>query len=328
MNSKQDLGNKKPKFIFFLGCGWAATTPLFLTVRKLIDYGWCKELHYLYEANKDKVKERAISEAKRDRTKEKRLTQLDADISIENYVSSYKKFWEETGKPCADFSNSNQFLNDEVFDRVITELNKEFEVVFLMTARDPVRRLWSKSNFAFHYPPNKQWGKYVFENTDLMMLHSCMSERDYVSTVERAEKYGKCYVIITEHLWDDERSFLQKPELEKISEVFNISLEEIKLVPNLYFPERGNKPIKDSRLKDQWMSDTDLLTEMRYGVFKKILEPHYTRWYEKFGSMPFRWGQPARYEHNWKKPIPTWYDRKYLVEDSYMVGEDNLLYNK
>lgn len=316
----------KPKFIFFLGCGWAATTPLFITVRKLIDCGWCKELHYHHEP--DKIKERAISEAKKDLTKEKRLTQLlDADISIEHYVSSYKKFWEETGKPCADFSNSNQFLNDEVFDRVITELNKEFEVVFLMTVRDPVRRIWSKSNFSFHYPPNKHWGKYEFENADLQMLYSCISERDYASTVERAEKYGKCYVIITEHLWDDERYFLQKPELEKISEVFNVSLEEIKLVPNLYFPERGIKPIKDSRLKDQWMSDTDILSTRRYSVYKKLLSHHYDRWIQKFGPVPFRWGAPSRYEHNWKKPIPTWYDKELLVEGSYVEGEDGLLYN-
>ena len=128
-------------------------------------------------------------------------------------------------------------------------------------------------------------------------------------------------------MWDDERSFLQKPELKKISEVFNISLEEIKLVPNLYFPERGIKPIKDSRLKDQWMSDTDILSARRYGVYKKLLSHHYDRWIQKFGPVPFRWGAPSRYEHNWKKPIPTWYDRQYLVEGSYVEGEDGLLYN-
>jgi len=48
----------KPKFIFFLGCGWAATTPLFLTIGKFIDCGWCKELHYHYQAYKGK--QRAI----------------------------------------------------------------------------------------------------------------------------------------------------------------------------------------------------------------------------------------------------------------------------
>lgn len=316
----------KPKFIFFLGCGWAATTPLYLTVKKLIDPGWTKELHYHHAPHK--VKERAISESKKDLSKEPRLRQLlDADISIEHYVSSYKKFWEETGKPCADFSNSNQFLSDEVFDKVITELNKEFEVIFLMTVRDPVRRMWSKSNFAFHYPPNSHWGKNEFESEDLMMAYICASELDYVSVVERAEKYGKCYVIITEHLWDDERPSLQKPEFKKLSEVFDVSLEDIQIVPNLYFPERGIKPIKDIRLKDQWTSDTDPLSDTRYWTYKKLISHHYDRWIDKYGPVPFRWGQPARYEHNCEKPIPRWYHKKFLIKDSYIEGEDGLLYN-
>ena len=99
----------KPRFLFFLGAGWCATHPMWRTIKDHVETGLTRELHYPFSC----------------------------PDGVEGYVNYYKSL---NSSLVGDFSNTNYYLDDDVFDRYITALQKEFDVFFILFSRIVVPR--------------------------------------------------------------------------------------------------------------------------------------------------------------------------------------------
>lgn len=279
----------KPRFLFFLGAGWCATHPMWRTIKDHVETGVTRELHYPYSC----------------------------PDSVEGYVNYYKSL---NSFLVGDFSNTNYYLSDEVFDRYITALQKEFDVFFILITRDPVRRCWSE--FGFNYFQSKDLQE-EFETVDLYMTQYCLWWKSYTDTIERAQKYAPCHVFVSEEMW---RDTMQK-DLRRMESILGLKYGTLKSWhPNVYFPERGIRPIKHVDLPDQYNSDTVELTHRRYGVYQKLLKPHYKSWERMFGSLPYSWRKRIDYEYNQSLPIDI--GEEYLLPGSYIERDGKLFIPK
>ena len=142
----------KPTFLLCGGVGWCATNPLRYTLIDVCNVGVLREHAYLgilegTVSNSKLVRCcRQVSRDKLDLT----LELLNSPISLESYITYYKKLYDTTDIPMVgDGSNVNFILDEEFMAEIIPELQKHFNVKAYMIFRDPIRRAWSHLNFEY-----------------------------------------------------------------------------------------------------------------------------------------------------------------------------------
>ena len=290
----------KPTFLLCGGVGWCATNPLRYTLKDVCNVGRLREHHYLQllegTGNAWKM-EKHLRQTSLEESKFIREL-LKSPISIESYITYYKKLYDSTDIPMVgDASNTNYMLSEEFLASVVPELEKHFNVKAYMIFRDPVRRAWSHINSSYFdtrvrlirmINGNKSKESFNgFLNRQLMTDWSTM----YIQQWEMFQRHVDTLPIVMEELWEGDT----ETELELISAHIGERVDTV--YENVYSPDRGvNKDASNPLLKDQWSSDYLELTPEVYFQIKEVLQPTYDAWAYKFGSLPKHWGHPYNYQ--------------------------------
>ena len=311
----------KPKFIFFLGTAFSASSPLYKMVRNHITSGVAKEHHL---ADMTQWIETAEYEEKLSRCKKKiywyhRLGSDSGEIvtsfpdfsnwSIQKYVDYYKNLWDYRGygrDVLVDWSNSNYQLDADFTQRLLKALSQEFDVSALMVCRDPVRRAWSWLNYGWN-DYSKILGNIKNENSD---IHSAAEIKfadlqPYHKVIENAKNVCPVHVLIMEEVWAGKTQLL------------NDLFGQTEFAPNLYYPDRGNKAVRYQYQKDQWSSDQFNMTDEQYYEYKNIMSHHYEGWNIE------GWGVPVNYKRNCSLPI-TGIREENIKKGTYRKVDDKL----
>ena len=290
----------KPTFLLCGGVGWCATNPLRYTLKDVCNVGKLREHHYLkvLEGTGDtrKIEKHCRKYSQEETTLVREL--LQAPVSLESYITYYKKLYDSTDIPMiGDASNNNYTLSEEFLSGVVPELEKHFNVKAYMIFRDPVRRAWSQINFAYFDTrvrlirmsnsnrSNESFNEFL--NRQLMTDWSTM----YIQQLEMFQRHVDTLPIVMEELWEGDT----EAELELISAHIGERVDTV--YENVYSPDRGvNRDTSNENLKDQWSSDYLELTPEVYFQIKEVLQPTYDAWELKFGSLPKHWGLPYDYQ--------------------------------
>ena len=302
----------KPTFLLCGGVGWCATNPLRYTLADVCNVGKLREHHYLYYLsgegnNKAMVKHCQTNDAK---TSQPIRELLNSPVSIESYISYYKKLYDSTDIPIiADGSGcSNFMLSEEFLSNTIKKLSEHFDVRSYMIFRDPVRRAWSHLNFLY-FRLEEKLERIKTDNRNISFnefLNSKLNKDwsgQYIQTLEKFQRHVNTLPIVMEELWEGDTD----AELELISTHIGERVDT--LYENVFSPDRGviNASGKDGHpkyfdsnmpryLRDQWSSDRLELTPDIYHQMKKVFQPTYDAWENKFGSLPKYWGRPYNYQ--------------------------------
>ena len=301
----------KTPLIIGAGKGWAATSPLHLTLlsNKCSHPGILKEDHLLSHIyHKDSVStwreywyKRLLNDSMTPKwsfpygylskysfhNNVDEIEDLYAEKpTLQNYIRYYKRHYQRVKheyKYVHDFSNSNAFLPATFLQKIAPVLKKHFDIKVLMIFRDPVRRLYSE--LSHHYQNSKELQKNYDSSKKYWRSYLKKGEitfnSDYITSFK---SYNSCFStisIVSEDLWGGKNNCIEN--LSKFLE-FNIT----NLWPNCYYPEMGTKAPHHEYLKDQWASDLEDLTEEDLEFGRKYMKRYYDEWYDYFGSMPWR----------------------------------------
>jgi len=287
----------KPTFLLCGGVGWCATNPLRYTLSGVCDTGTLREHSYLsvLEGTGDPSK---MVKHSRERFGDLIKELLEAPVSLDSYITYYKKLCDTTDRPIiGDASNVNYMLPEEFMAEVIPELKKHFNVKAYMIFRDPVRRAWSHLNYEYFDKIRKlkRMRKGDKSNLSYEEFFFKRLEHDwgklYIKNLEKFQRHVDTLPIVMEELWEGDSD----TELELISA--HIGQRVDTLYENVYSPDRGiNKNTSNPLLRDQWCSDHLVLTQDMYYRVKNVFQPTYDAWENKFGSLPKYWGRPYDYQ--------------------------------
>lgn len=308
----------KKKFILFLGMGWCGTTSLYYTLKDEIKYmhgGWKKESFVLTLIFPPKNKIQFISEMERfknlfssmnhintkidpilSKFSEKELNSFfGPNISLKKYVEYYVKLAEYCGEDytaVGDFSNTNWFLDKDNLNELRTSLSKYFDVKVLMIFRDPIRKQWSQTcahTNGLFFSPRFEDNSNVMEN---FKKSKCQKYANIVR--DSYDVFGKenvCYLIMEEFFKNEQNN----PEVSKLEQFLSIKIPEV--YPCVFVPDLGINPIQIDGLKDQWISDHQILTSEFYNEMR--IREDYIDTYNEFkklhGFLPADWGRPIDY---------------------------------
>ena len=286
----------KPTFLLCGGVGWCATNPLRYTLIDVCNVGKLREHQYLRLLEGTGNASKMIRHCRKgndDLIKEL----LDAPVSLDSYITYYKKLYESTDIPMiGDASNTNYMLSEEFLAEVIPELQKHFNVKAYMIFRDPVRRAWSYLNFEY-FDPRMKLARMTRDKSSVSFGEffnqriTNDSSGTYVQKWEMFQRHVDTLPIVMEELWEGDT----ETELELISAHIGERVDTV--YENVYSPDRGvNRDPSNENLKDQWSSDYLELTPEVYFQIKEVLQPTYDAWAFKFGSLPKHWGQPYDYQ--------------------------------
>lgn len=301
------MNMQKPTLLLSAGIGWCATSPLRFTLQYTTNYthtGWHKETHYLHAIDSGlHDRRKIISHLKEDSidlqashpTHYKELTNESTQltykdlgqypVTIDKYINYFLAVHNDTKDhyhSVADFSNSNQFLSDDFFNKYLNVLNDTFDIKPFIILRDPVRRAWSECNNYFYNVSN--CGYPNIESFFLDKIHRSCS-RKYPEIILRWQKYFPNFqVFFMEDLWDNNN-------LSPLQDFFDYPFTT--LYENIYSPDRGvNAPKDNIKLRDQWSSDHAVLTDKLYHHAYRLFEPVYNF----FPELPHQWGHPLNYD--------------------------------
>lgn len=218
-------------------------------------------------------------------------------LSLEKYAKHFVRLAEYCGdeyQAVGDFSNPNFLLNTNELTQIRSALSEYFDVKVLVILRDPIRRHWSRTCACTNATrfPNRFGGNLNVEE------NFWKGERLFTRYNEKItnayEVFGKenvHYVIMEDFFKDEENN----PEVHKLEQFFNITIPEVS--PCVYVPDKGVNPPKLEGLKDQWLSDTTVLTPEFYEAARN--DPFFVKIYSEFeelhGSLPADWGSPIDY---------------------------------
>lgn len=302
----------KPTFILFAGTAWSATTPLYYTLHKCQNYlhgGIGKEHYYLnllddgflypnvkniefYRKKFIETKNNCINNTLE--LNKTNVLNFGNTFSIDNYISFYTNLWKNLDnkyQAVADFTNTNADLSENFIEKFAEKILPHFNVKVLIIFRDPIRRLFSKTNH-FYYNCG---AKYNY-NTAYEVLLNMKNYVNYVDIYEKYKKYFPIHQIIMEELWEDDGL-----ELKKLSYFLNYEIKKLHL--NVYSPDRGNKPIAIKNLSDQYTSDIEILSNESYNILFDKFKFLYEDYVRKFDRLPLHWGSHINYEINQSLPI-------------------------
>lgn len=313
----------KPKLLFLTGFGWAATNPLFRTLRenaKVIFPGYCKEpdtLPWIYEQDKNPEFFDRVLTAKFERLCDKdprflstgpeRIFSRNTTLSdfIDYYTRLYSNKDRGSRQYVCDFSNRNAFLPPEFISEIAPALNDNFDVKVMMIARNPVRRSYSFTSAMYRTRPiensgigklwdnkdpesRKKWQEETKNFPDSISYWKDLLQKDYFnlarfSYIEVYKKWAAHFHMLPIVMED-----LWSGNVEPLENFLECKIGAENLYPNCYYPERGTKAEpRIKQLKDQWMSDMQDLTEEDLAFGKQHLQYVYDEWYDEFKTRPW-----------------------------------------
>ena len=319
----------KPELFVLMGYGWAATTPLWRTLRETGKFftGINKEPYYsliwwyhqlgdierceffrsktkhhidsLYEHANHSYYIRELLETYPGGPEKIRSLLLEGEPSIERYIKYYKDCYKGSKKKLLDFSVPNIWMEEPYFSKFWGRVAEEFDLKFITIVRDPIRRHYSEFIGQYFNGWNKMEGCENDLNKKLSLKDFVIERarwdenRNYIEKLDMCQKVAPTLMLVMEDLWSD-WSKLEKFVGEDIPELF----------PNVYWPDRGKDRIKHPKLKDQWSTDRITITQNIYDALYEMLEDQYTRWKERFGKLPTGWGRMVDYKN--APPVPSW----------------------
>jgi hypothetical protein len=311
----------KKKFILFLGTGWSGTTSLYYTLKNKVNYlhgGWCKEPSYLVRIFKEITKIPArydlnafnllmgafnsINIIEKDpilsRFTEKDIYKCFGHfVTLDNYVEHYVKlseYCEGTYEAVADFSNMNYFLKENMYHQIYSALSKYFDVKVIVIFRDFIRREWSMTCALSNYNQD-HFIPYYDLNSNVADIIKRKKPLNYAQKIKEVSNiFGKdnvCYLIMEDFF----NNINNNPEVVKLENFLNIKISEVH--PCAFVPDCGINAPKLSDLKDQWISDHEILTDEFYNYIRnrKDYIQSYSDFEELHGFLPANWGVPIDY---------------------------------
>lgn len=320
---------EKPELFVLMGYGWAATTPLWRTLRGTRKFftGINKEPYYSVMWWYHQLGDRERCDQYRKRIEHSinvlskgaeysdylrelldtfpggpekiRSLLLEGEPSVQRYIKYYKNCYKGSQKKLLDFSVPNIWMEEPYFSKFWGNVAVAFDLKFITIVRDPVRRHYSEFSGQYF----NGWEAVSGCENDLnkkLSLKDFLIERarwdenrNYIDKLEMCQKVAPTLMLVMEDLWSD-WSKLESFVGEDIPELF----------PNVYWPDRGKDRIKHPKLEDQWCTDRITITQDIYDALYEMLEDQYTRWKERFGKLPTGWGRMVDYKN--APPVPSW----------------------
>ena len=290
----------KIKLLLCAGTNYSATSPLFYTLCQDNRYchpGHRKEWHYLHIMQSNGEEEykkfhgtpndeiigkppNLLKDSKwvKDKwTKEEEDYYFSRPLTIEKYVSYYKKHWENIKcdyQSVCDFSNNNAALTSDFMLGVKNELIKHFDVKVIMIFRDPIRRLYSFSR------NNETFQKRLEGPLDDSIREYKGWKYSYYDEIYHNYRMvwgDSVYYIIMEEFWENPKG---------LSEFLDFPITKVH--ENVYWPERGSNAPKHDYLRDQWSDEEDISQES-IDLAKKRMDSIYQDFNDTFGYIPDSW---------------------------------------
>lgn len=315
----------KKKFILFLGLGWAGTTSLYYTLKNnnILHGGFLKENFYLNRfffpnEYKAKNKQHYFSWLLKIHCRELRYSRYSQDnilknfnkdevddffdlkkkCSLEKYSSHYLKLAEYCKNDyqlVGDFANTNSKLSLYQFQQINYEMSKYFDVKVMIILRDPIRRIWSMTNAQSNYSQSVFSTSFPWYTT---ISNNVRSIEGFSYTKKIKEVYnvfGKenVHYVIMEDFFKNEKN---NPEIRKLENFLDAKISEV--YPCAFVPDKGiNAPKINNLLKDQWISDCEILTSEFYSEMRnrEDYDKIYSEFEELHGFLPADWGSPIDY---------------------------------
>ncbi len=303
------MDEMKPILHINTGVGWSSTKPLARTFKRLryCDVGETTEnnmLYYLWERMYKPVHANYYWHTihKHRRSKEGRALEfVRKNTTLDWYIEYMKSRVKEGYKGVSDFSNANNDLPAKFIQQIAPILQEEFDVRVTMIWRHPVRRSYSQiSNYYRNYTDNdnaepgwkirdekkaNEWERIKSEYPDSISYWKSQLDKpksafipDYVSVFETWSVFDKIYPVIMEEVWEDPTG---------LSNFIGHKID--KMLPNVYYPERGTKGPKLENLKHQWNSDMQDLSSDDLQEGRQKLDWVYKNFNKKFGYIPYQW---------------------------------------
>ena len=305
----------KIKLLLNVGTCFSATSPFHYTVsldHKCVYTGHTKEHMYLFNMmmGKEHIREdgkRPKPNIAKKRKKPDLLTHKSPyvvgkwtkkqenqffydPLSIENYISYYKRHWSNCRRDyewVGDFSNQNALLSIPFMMKIKDTLLEHFDIKVTMQFRDPVRRLFSVANKCVK---NKEYGDMTPIQVMIKWLSGAFEPNAYYSSIYRrhAQIWGAENVkaIVMEEFWNPDN---EKKQLEQLSDFLEYKFTKVH--ENVYYPDMGTNAPKYEYLQDQWSSDDVDITDYQYKQCRQLMDQVYKEFKKTFGYMPDEWGK-------------------------------------
>lgn len=314
----------KPKLLFLSGFGWAATNPLFRTLRdnaKVIFPGYCKEpdtLPWIYDRDcKSKpdffdhvlsVKYKNLCEKHPKFLSTRPENIFSKTTTLDDFIDYYTRLYDNKDRGSrqyvCDFSNRNSSLSPEFISEIAPALKDNFDVKVMMIARNPVRRSYSFTSAMYRTKPvensgigklwdnkdpesRRRWQEKTKDFPDSISYWKYLVQKDhmnlarfsYIDVYKKWAAHFPMLPIVMEDLWGG--------NVEPLENFLECKIGKENLFLNCYYPEMGTKAPRHPRLKDQWMSDLQDLTEEDLAFGKQHLQYVYDEWYDEFKTRPW-----------------------------------------
>ena len=292
------------------GTGWAATSPLHLTLQcanKCSHTGLLKEDWLLYHIyNKDAWEyrkywyERLINDCMTPNWKHpygyqnkyafhnnlEEIKEIFEKPTLETYIKYYTRHYHRVKHEYSyvhDFSNTNAWLSHDFLHEVAPELRKHFNIKVLIIFRDPVRRLYSELSHYYKksYILQKKYTSSIEYFRSYVKIGNYSINCDYVKRIKYYKSIFNTTTLVSEDIWGGKND-----ALAKLSNFLQFDIKN--LWPNCYYPEMGTKAPRHNRLADQYNSDLEDLTHDDLVFGRKYLAKYYEEWYTEFGTTPWR----------------------------------------
>lgn len=305
------------KFMISLGMGWCGSTSLWntLKINGYIDTGISKEIHALCAIDDFYFNENFFNFKSRnenllfnkrfgtnyEKNPTKKVIDTYNQLTIENFDEDKKILYNyinyidaisETTKSkyAADFSNTNANLSTNILLKLKNLLEKNnYDVKIVCVLRDPVRSGFSE--LQHHYSSKKRKDIILQDYIQRHMSASC----GFITSIDNYENVfgsNNVWVGFMEEFFDPQKS-IGKFSVSGLEKFLEEKLEVI--TPCVYVPDKGINAPDLPGLRDQSTSDKIKLTPKMYWEYKKLLQPEYDAFENKYGFVPDFWGSPIDY---------------------------------
>ncbi len=350
----------KPKFIFFLGASFSATTPLYKMLRNHITSGFAKE-HHLAEVAEIAQQIRSGIYAPTDRDNfpflsSSKKSSTSSWVGGEEYnekllrckkkIDCAQNFGTSSGEIITDYPDFSNWSIQKYVDYykklwdnrgdgrdVLVDWsnsNGRLDYNFIKNLLEALKKEFDVSALIICRDPVRRawsWLNYAWNDYSKVYMKDRYTNIDSAAKAEFAKI--KPYHPLIESV--EKSCPVHVLVMEKVWEGNSfLSKEESQIItqligkpdfaPNLYCPDRGNKAIRYKHQKDQWCSDHFNMSDKQYYEYKNIMIDHYDGWK---GDLPEGWGSPMDYETNCSLPIDG-IEEQYIKPGTYRKSDGKL----
>tara|TARA_R100001463_G_scaffold33691_1_gene74460 strand:- start:585 stop:1466 length:882 start_codon:yes stop_codon:yes gene_type:complete len=280
----------KPRMIFSFG-GWSASTPLQKTLikNKVVCKPVIKEpniLPSIIQQNSSLVLGKYIH----CKENNKEGYEVFRCNTIDKYIDwLLRRYHNNDCGAVSDATNTHAYFDVNDIAKFATKFKEVFDVKVLIICRNPVRRLFSHLNAIGKVLPIPDGHSLdnLGQNERLECVMDYLSkpapvhfpgqlknyrqgkfepfmDTNYPEIISNWSQFFDTHVICMEDLWGDKREALQR-----LNTFLGTNIT--KLTPNVYYPELGPNAPRLEGLKDQWISDTEFITEKNYNLAREKL---------------------------------------------------------